>query len=72
MRVDPESSLSSLSDEEDELESEEDTSKKIPKPPGEAGRPHSGGYNLQDKLDWNDKTYESIVVSLPKIFRGVF
>ncbi|KAF8817371.1 hypothetical protein BYT27DRAFT_7039951, partial [Phlegmacium glaucopus] len=36
--------------------------KKILKPQGEAGRPQSGGYNLQEKLDWNDRTYESIIV----------
>lgn len=35
----------------------------IPKPPGEAGRPQSGGYNLQEKLDWNERTYNSIIVS---------
>ena len=67
------SPLSGLSD-EDELESEEDvgTRKKIPKPPGEAGRPQSGGYNLQEKLNWNDRTYDSIVVSLLNTFDGVF
>ena len=53
------SPLSSLSDDEcNELESEdEEVNTKIPKPPGEAGHPHSGGYNLQDKLGWNDRTY---------------
>ena len=67
------SPLSGLSD-EDELESEEDvgTRKKIPKPPGEAGRPQSGGYSLQEKLNWNDRTYDSIVVSLLNTFDGVF
>jgi hypothetical protein len=62
--VDLGSPLSPLPNEGDELESEGDVSKKIPKPPGEAGRPQSGGYNLQDKLGWNDRTYESIIVSL--------
>jgi hypothetical protein len=63
--VDPGSPLTDLPD-EDEHESEEDgeVSKKIPKPAGSAGRPQSGGYNLQDKLTWNDITYESIMVSL--------
>lgn len=61
------SPLTALSDENSEHESEEDgevSSTKIPKPPGEAGRPQSGGYNLQDKLGWNDKTYESVMVSM--------
>jgi hypothetical protein len=65
--VDLGSPLSPLPNKEgDELESVEDgeVSKKIPKPPGEVGRPQSGGYNLQEKLSWNDKTYESIIVSL--------
>ena len=60
------SPLSPLPNEDDELESEEDgrVDKKIPKPPGEAGRPQSGGYNLQSELGWNDRTYDSILVSL--------
>jgi hypothetical protein len=64
---DPGSPLTAMSDEDGEPESEEDgevNSTKIPKPPGEAGRPQSGGYNLQDKLGWNDKTYESVMVSM--------
>lgn len=64
------SPLSSLSD-DDGLESEKDeeiNNKTIPKPPGEAGRPQSGGYNLQDKLGWNDSTYEIIVVSMRKMY----
>jgi hypothetical protein len=63
------SPLSSLS----ELESEHGAlNQKIPKPPGEAGRPHSGEYNLQDKLGWNDKTYESIIVSLSKALQEAY
>jgi hypothetical protein len=63
--IDTESPLSSLSDEGEEAGSEEEreVSKKVPKPSGEAGRPQSGGYNLQDKLNWNDRTYETIIVS---------
>src|SRR5271168_156860 len=62
------SPLSGLSDEEDELELEGDmeTSKKIPKPQGEVGRPHFGGYSLQEALGWNDKNYNSVNVSLGK------
>jgi hypothetical protein len=65
------SPLTSLSDEDGELESEEDgemNSTRIPKPPGEAGRPQSGGYSLQDKLGWNDKTYESVIVRRSKVY----
>ena len=59
------SPLTPLSDEDDELESEEDGEVgKILKPPGEAGRPQSGGYRLQEKLGWNERTYQSITVSL--------
>ena len=57
--------LMPLSDEDDELESEEDGEVgKIPKPPGEASHPQSGGYRLQEKLGWNERTYQSITVSL--------
>ena len=63
------SPLSSLS----ELESEHgELIQKIPKPPGEAGHPHSGGYNLQNKLGWNNKTYESIIVSLSKALQEAY
>jgi hypothetical protein len=65
------SPLTSLSDEDRELESEEDgevNGTKISKPPGEAGRPQSGGYNLQEKLGWNDKTYGSVIVSMSKVY----
>jgi hypothetical protein len=61
--VDSDSSLTSLATDSDPEEDGE-ASTKIPKPPGMVGRPNSGGYNLQDKLGWNDATYQSIVVSL--------
>lgn len=35
----------------------------IPKPKGEVGRPTNGGYNLVKALDWNQKTYDGILVS---------
>jgi hypothetical protein len=36
---------------------------KIPKPPGEAGRKNSGGFNLQEVLGWNDDKYKTFMVS---------
>ena len=60
------SPLTPTSDEDgDGLDSGGDgnVSTKVPKPPGTVGRPQSGGYNLQDKLGWNDTTYQSILVS---------
>jgi hypothetical protein len=56
-----------------ELDSEEDgeASTKIPKPPGTVGRPQSGGYNLEEKLGWNDTTYKSILVSLLNASRSI-
>jgi hypothetical protein len=67
--MDIQSPLTPTPGESDELESEEDgeVSAKVRKPPGTVGRPQSGGYNLQDKLGWNDITYQSIVVSLLKV-----
>jgi hypothetical protein len=55
-------------DENNGLHSEEDgkVSTKVPKPTRMVGRPQSGGYNLQDKLGWNDTTYQSILVSFVK------
>ncbi|PPQ89173.1 hypothetical protein CVT25_000080 [Psilocybe cyanescens] len=48
-------------DEEDELESGSKLVKLIPKPKGEAGRPGSGGYDLQEELAWSERTYEAVV-----------
>ncbi|KAF8157404.1 hypothetical protein BJ912DRAFT_834422, partial [Pholiota molesta] len=31
----------------------------IPKPIGEAGRAHSGGYNLQTALGWDEKRFKA-------------
>lgn len=59
-------SLSSLSDitSEDESASANYTMLgKVPKPPGEAGRPGSGGYNLEERLGWPKKEYDEMVVS---------
>ncbi|SJL15222.1 uncharacterized protein ARMOST_18708 [Armillaria ostoyae] len=33
----------------------------IPKPPGEPGRPKSGGYNLEQALGWPDAIYQQVV-----------
>ena len=35
----------------------------IPKPPGEAGRPQSGGFNLEVSLGWPKPTFQKILVS---------
>jgi len=40
---------------------------KIPKPPGEAGRKNSGGFNLQEVLGWNDNKYKEFMVSHPSL-----
>jgi len=36
--------------------------KKIPKPPGEAGRKNCGGYNLEAELNWTHSKYEEFMV----------
>jgi hypothetical protein len=53
---------------ESESENEDDDvqSGKIKKPRGGPGRPGGKGYNLQSELDWNDRTYESVLVSSQK------
>jgi hypothetical protein len=47
-----------------DVESEDDSDDMIPKPPGEAGRPACGGYNLETALGWKAATFNSISVSL--------
>jgi hypothetical protein len=42
---------------------------KIPKPPGEAGRKNSGGFNLQEVLGWNDNKYKKFLVSHPSLWQ---
>jgi hypothetical protein len=37
----------------------------ISKPSGEAGRPRSGGYNLEETLAWPKDQYEALVVRAP-------
>ena len=50
-------------------ESEDDgvQSGKIKRPYGRTEHPGGKGYNLQSKLDWNDWTYESVLVSKFKV-----
>jgi hypothetical protein len=55
-----ESGLTDLPESEDELSL---PVAKIPKPPGEAGRKNSGGFNLQEVLGWNDDKYKKFMVS---------
>ena len=51
----------------DDVESEDEnieaTETMIPKPAGVAGRPCSGGYNLEVALNWNEETLSKITVS---------
>jgi hypothetical protein len=49
---------------ETDHEGEEDSGDKIPKPPGEPGRPKSGGYKLESVLGWNEATFEAVRVGL--------
>lgn len=59
-------SLSELSaiDSDGSSEFEDLGNGKIPKPAGEAGRPHSGGYNLKEALGWPKADFEKIQVIL--------
>jgi hypothetical protein len=71
---DSDSSLTSLSNsgsdmgasdgEGDTDESDEEGNNKIPKPPGEAGRPGRGGYTLRVALRWNTKDYKKLQVCI--------
>ncbi|KAJ3891175.1 hypothetical protein GG344DRAFT_77160 [Lentinula edodes] len=38
------------------------SSAKIPKPPGEVGRPGRGGYNLRKTLGWSKQDYDDVKV----------
>lgn len=45
---------------------------KIPKPAGEAGRPASGGYNLETALGWKEVTFNKITVSPHSACRNAY
>ena len=59
----PLSDLSDTADDSDASDSDERVALLIPKPPGEAGRANSGGYNLQEKLGWDEKRFKGFTVS---------
>lgn len=44
-------------------------SKNIPKPPGEAGRPGRGGYNLEHVLAWDGSQLDLLKVSFRSFFK---
>lgn len=68
MDLDSLSSLSSdSSDDDDSSGRAADGSKRIPKPPGEAGRPNCGGYNLEEQLGWPEIKYNVVNVSQDQI-----
>ena len=69
------SSLSSLSD--DGLSEDEEVTvarkNKIQKPPGEAGRRNSGGFNLEKVLGWEVERYNDMIVSfLSNLIEGYY
>lgn len=52
------------SDDDNQLDYDNDnTLNLIPKPKGDVSRPGRGGYTLYQALDWNQKTYDSVLVS---------
>lgn len=67
-----ESPLTDIPDDSDDDDSDDDgsdaeksnmSSRKIPKPKGEAGKRNSGGYNLQEAMGWEDKEFAMFTVS---------
>ena len=61
-------------DDDDEADAFVPKSKKgkIPKPPGEAGRPKSGGYKLEEALGWGKEDFAVIQVSFDMFNQGGF
>ena len=52
-----------MQESESEIEDDSIQSKKIKKPCGGPGHLGGKGYNLQSELNWNNQTYESVLVS---------
>jgi hypothetical protein len=64
------SELSAIdSDDDDNVENHWHENSKIPKPVGEAGRPHSGGYNLKEVLGWPKTDFDKIQVIQQELAR---
>lgn len=59
----PLTDISDMSDDSNASDLDERRPLLIPKPPGEAGRANSGGYNLQVKLGWDEKHFKEFNVS---------
>jgi hypothetical protein len=58
----PSRELSPLTDDSDDASVDPDEAT-IPKPPGEAGRPESGGYNLEVAVNWNSSEFVLLKVA---------
>ena len=70
--IDPGSPLSSLSGYESSEMVTVGQKKKVPKPPGEAGRRNCGGFNLEKALGWEVERYNDMMVSFLSNFnRGL-
>jgi len=68
IRIDEAESESSLSPLSEDESSEEESSTvgpngKVPKPPREAGRRNSGGFNLEKALGWETNHYNAMIMS---------
>jgi hypothetical protein len=76
----PPSTDSDASDSDDSVTSgaTDHTDAKIPKPPGDCGRPRSGGYNIEDKLTsditrWNTQSFKKLKVwNMPVLFFALY
>jgi hypothetical protein len=44
----------------------------VPRPPGEVGRPHDGGFALKAVLGWSNKKYTSVRVRLHQPFSVLY
>ena len=56
------SDLDGLSDTPELQQAASSLLSKIPKPPGEAGRPKSGGFNLEETLSWPKEYFNDVQV----------
>jgi hypothetical protein len=52
-------------------ESDDATPEEIPKPPGEPGRPDSGGYNIEQALSWDPSEFIRLKVIVQILHLGV-
>ncbi|KAG7090359.1 hypothetical protein E1B28_009479 [Marasmius oreades] len=70
--VESDADVDGFMDDSDDEDTKPDGTSKIRKPPGEVGRPNSGGYSLEKFLNWPASKYHSVMAFVKKQVHAEF